>query len=769
MSFFKCKMCGGTLEINKDESVALCQYCGIKQTLPKLDSDLKANLYDRANHFRRNNDYDKAMSLYEQILNNDNTDAESYWSIILCRYGIDYVEDPITHKRIPTVNRTQYISIYDDEDYKSALRYADEYQREIYESEAAQINEIQKRIIDIAQKESPFDVFICYKETDNNGRRTPDSVLATELYHELTKEGFKVFFSRITLEDKLGEEYEPYIFAALNSAKALVVLGTRPEYFNAVWVKNEWSRYLALIKNGAKKILIPAYRDMNPYDLPDEFSHLQAQDMSKLGFMQDLIHGIKKIVNADTQKTAKEMVIVNTGNTNIAPLLKRAFMFLEDGEWNRADDFFEQVLNQDPENAQAYLGKLMAELKVRKQISLKDCKEPFDDRNNYQKAIRFADPTLSVTLKEYITYINERNENQRLTGIYNGAVNAMHCADTERAYKSVAATFRTISEFKDADTLREQCIKEADICRINTERKAEESRKNIEIRKAKIKKYCKILFLVTLVFMVITIVATLPHHTKKMNEQAEGISTKLQGMVFEGSYKSNSKTYYDSYSFSSGFKGSRNADWPSSDKKVYTYDWKVKSTIFGKNKVICTGTTYEYKFTVKTDADGTPISIRDDSGHIYFPSKKSEESIKTNESSNSISSQYSTGNTHKPNLNWVPVDDTPYDNEYEFYKLELEGEDRNKHYLLKINTDDNTIKGSITLYKNEWSQYEGGRISGRMLSEQQIEWSNKDKTAGKFDMYSSSYKFEILKNTLTITAIKNDNNNNLAGTYKKAK
>lgn len=35
---------------------------------------------------------------------------------------------------------------------------------------------------------------------------------------------------------------------------------------------------------------------MDPYDLPEEFSHLQAQDMSKLGFMQDLIRGINKIV-----------------------------------------------------------------------------------------------------------------------------------------------------------------------------------------------------------------------------------------------------------------------------------------------------------------------------------------------------------------------------------------------------------------------------------------------------------------------------------------
>ena len=196
MAFFKCKMCGGDLEINEGSTVAECIYCGTQQTLPKLDDDRKSNLYDRANHFRRNNDFDKAMGIYEQILNTDTTDAEAYWSLVLCHYGIEYVEDPATHKRVPTVNRAQFTSIFDDANYKSALEYADASQKQIYENEAKAINEIQKGILAISQNEEPFDVFICYKETDANGRRTPDSVLANDLYHQLTQEGFKVFFSR---------------------------------------------------------------------------------------------------------------------------------------------------------------------------------------------------------------------------------------------------------------------------------------------------------------------------------------------------------------------------------------------------------------------------------------------------------------------------------------------------------------------------------------------------------------------------------------------
>ena len=450
MSLFKCKMCGGTLEVN-NETVATCEYCGTQQTLPKLDDDKRVNMYDRANHFRRNNEFDKAMGIYEQILNEDGTDAEAYWSLVLCRYGIEYVEDPSSHKRIPTVNRAQFTSVFDDEDYKAALQNADGYQRAIYEEEAKAINEIQKGILAISQKEEPFDVFICYKETDNNGRRTPDSVLANDLYHQLTQEGFKVFFSRITLEDKLGTAYEPYIFAALNSAKVMVALGTKPEYFKAVWVKNEWSRYLSLIKQGQKKILIPAYKDMDPYDLPEEFSHLQAQDMSKLGFMQDLIRGIKKIAQEDSPKTTViQETVVTAASSNTAPLLKRAFLFLEDGDWNAANEYSEKILDLDPECGEAYLIKLMVELQVTERKNLSQCKTPFTENNHYKKAMRFADDNLKTELNGYLDEINANLSYEQRMSIYsttyNRAVTLAAYAKTEEDYEKAAQLFESLGE-----------------------------------------------------------------------------------------------------------------------------------------------------------------------------------------------------------------------------------------------------------------------------------------------------------------------------------
>ncbi len=432
MALFRCKMCGGTLEIT-DQSVAVCEYCGTKQTLPKLADDKKATLYDRANHFRRNNEFDKAMALYEQILNEDPEDSESYWSIVLCRYGIEYVEDPVSHKRVPTVNRAQYTSIFADVDYKNALKYADDYQRSIYEEEAQAIDDIQKGILAISAQEEPFDVFICYKETDMAGRRAPDSVYAQEIYNALTKEGYKVFFSRITLEDKLGTAYEPYIFSALNSAKVMIAVGTKPEHFNAVWVKNEWSRYLALIKNGEKKTLIPAYRDMSPYDLPEEFAYLQAQDMGKIGYVQDIVRGVQKLIMPADQKSTGGSV----GNI-VDSTLSKVKEFLAAGDFTSAELSVNAVRGYDPTNAMAFIYQLMIKEKITHIEKLADINRPLEDMEDFKNAVKFADKQLKNQLNGY-------NKNS----LYNYALQQANI-DKEQSLATAIASLEKIPEFRDS-------------------------------------------------------------------------------------------------------------------------------------------------------------------------------------------------------------------------------------------------------------------------------------------------------------------------------
>ena len=470
MAVLSCKMCGAPLPLTPGVTVTTCDFCGREQTIPSMDNEKKLTLFARAERLRTACEFDKAAGVFESIVAEYPQEAEAYWGLVLCKYGIEYVDDPATGEKIPTCHRSSFDSVFDDPDYEQVYDNADVVSRKVYRTEAKRIEDIRRSVVAVSNNEVPYDIFICYKETAENGDRTLDSVLAQDIYDALTAKGYRVFFARITLEDKLGQEYEPYIFAALNSAKIMLAVGTDFEYYNAVWVKNEWSRYLKLMAKDKGKHLIPCFKGLDAYDMPKEFAKLQAQDLGKVGAMQDLLRGIEKILPRQkevTKEIVKEQVVVQqTVNTLTAPLLQRAFIFLEDGKWNDANTYCEKVLDLEPENAQAYLGKLMAEQKVKKQEQLRDCAEPFDHSDNYQKACRFGDEASKRLLTNAVEHIKERNRlalwEKTYTGacaIYKHAQNSCGKPGVDLATECVKAIedFTKILKYKDATEMVDKC------------------------------------------------------------------------------------------------------------------------------------------------------------------------------------------------------------------------------------------------------------------------------------------------------------------------
>ena len=405
MAKIQCKMCGGLNELPDGVTSGECPYCGSLTTFPKITDTQTEQLYSRAEHFRRNNNFDKAVSTYESILNRNNEDPEAYWGLLISRYGIEYVEDPATHERIPTCHRVQFDSILADSDYLNALKFSSGNDRGIYEKEAQRIADIQKSILKISAQEKPYDVFICYKETTEGGTRTKDSALAQDIYYQLTKQGLKAFFSRITLENKLGTQYEPYIFAALNSAKVMLVIGTKREYFEAVWVKNEWSRFLSLMKKDSSKLLIPCFKDMDAYDIPEELSMFQCEDMGKIGFMQDILHGIMKVVNAGkqaAQSAASSAASPSGAVAESAKLMKRISVLLEQQDWQKAQEICDKCLNLDPENPKLYLMMCMVTRHIPNEEALRNCREDLASDKNLRTAIKFASGEFRKQLEEIL-------------------------------------------------------------------------------------------------------------------------------------------------------------------------------------------------------------------------------------------------------------------------------------------------------------------------------------------------------------------------------
>lgn len=151
-------------------------------------------------------------------------------------------------------------------------------------------------------------------------------------------------------------------------------------------------------------------------------------------------------------------------------LLERAFMFLEDGDWDKADIYCESVLDQNPKCAEAYLGKLMAEVEIRKKEDLSKAKEPLDQSDNYRKVMRFADESL----RERLSNAKEVQHNEQL---YAEAMACMTAASDEEAYRNAAQKFYSLGSYKDASARREQCLQRADRIRADRMQREETKRK----------------------------------------------------------------------------------------------------------------------------------------------------------------------------------------------------------------------------------------------------------------------------------------------------
>lgn len=361
---YTCAACGGPIgELHN--GTARCPYCGVLQTFPISDDERIINLYNNANMFLKASEFDKAQNAYEQILAINNTIVDAQWGAILCKYGVQYVFDQRTGRQMITCNRTSFDSILAAPEFHNVMANSDQEHQQIYYQEANEIDRVQQKILEKVRQQTPYDIFISYKETDDTTKqRTVDSVRAYDLYEKLSAKGYRVFFSRVSLE--VGTDYEPVIYAALNSAKIMLVIGSRPEYFNAPWVKNEWGRFMTMMRTNNTKQMFPCYFDMDPYNLPLEFRHLQAQNLGMVGADQDIIRGIEKILRPQTQASF-------AGNSNEAALQSLLIMGMEavqKEDWLTAGNYFETALRIAPHHPQVLIGKVLTKFKVKQMNQL---------------------------------------------------------------------------------------------------------------------------------------------------------------------------------------------------------------------------------------------------------------------------------------------------------------------------------------------------------------------------------------------------------------
>lgn len=340
MNDLKCKYCGGNIaDIGK--GMGKCDSCGSLLAMPKLNEKLSGELYNRADHLRRIHDYDGAISAYEHIVAENPSDAEARWNLVLCKYGVEYTYDGRTSTYLPTINRMSLDSILEDRDYLKALEYSEGEAKEEYRRQALKLAAIQDELEKIVRENENYDVFISFKATDENRKRTRDYFLAQEIYDALSTAGLRVFFSPVSLRSHVGEVYEPYIFAALYSAKVMVLVGTKREYLDSEWVKNEWSRYLFMVRQEEKKHILPVCEGMKPEEFPAEIGKMQAVSMNVVGALEL----VKERVAGYTGEKEKRIYVKTADGEkrDLTNQLRRLQFAVEDGDFEDAANLLETL------------------------------------------------------------------------------------------------------------------------------------------------------------------------------------------------------------------------------------------------------------------------------------------------------------------------------------------------------------------------------------------------------------------------------------------
>lgn len=362
MAKFKCKYCGNSLHPQEGQTMITCGRCDEVTRIFTVDEEKKQRLLEDAADLRIRCLFDRAKTKYENVIQEYPNEGEAYWGYVLCSYGVEFQLDSRTGKYLPTLHRISQRSVLQDPYYQKALEKVNPLEAEDYKRIALELDRIRKRFLELSQKEeNRYDIFISFKQTDDGTRReTVDCSKAENVYHKLKEMGYRVFFSKITLADRGGEDYEPIIYTALEASKVMLVIGSRKEYLEAPWVQNEWSRFLDMMQSNPNKKLLPVLiEELEPKELPDALQNIQGYNIDTAIGMDRLLSRVTQLIPKKTVSQSVNVEIKDV-SANESSLLKRAAIESEAGNWKKAREYYNKILDIYPENAHAWAGLWLA-------------------------------------------------------------------------------------------------------------------------------------------------------------------------------------------------------------------------------------------------------------------------------------------------------------------------------------------------------------------------------------------------------------------------
>ena len=297
-----CPCCGGGELQRLEGNTYKCRNCGSTLELQEHISEADNIALQQARLHRNAMRFEEAQENYDEVLRKNPDHAEANFGAFLCEYGIVYEQDTDGVTWIPTCHRLNECPVEQSAYYRKLTS--------TNKTVADQIEQLRLAILEKTKKIEPYDVFICYKATEEkNGVKVPtkESTWARDIYDTFTHElGLKVFFAEKSLETT-NTEYEPHIYTALRSAKLMILLAANTEHVNAPWVKNEWKRYVKYIREGEEKTIRVLHDALDMYTMPKELQKTQAIDHNASSWMANLKRAAEEIFEKVPEIKRKEL------------------------------------------------------------------------------------------------------------------------------------------------------------------------------------------------------------------------------------------------------------------------------------------------------------------------------------------------------------------------------------------------------------------------------------------------------------------------------
>ena len=248
-----CSCCGAKVDPRKAvEGVLECPYCRTFLTFPKPES--KALPYLQAGeHDLDSRDFDRAYEAYAKAAELDPAEPEAYFGMALATFKVQYLKDEVRECLQPICYEVSTRKFTEDKNYIRALQLATSEQKEVYHARGEAIDSIREEFFELQKSGLDYDCFLCVKVTAPEGGHTADYERANDIYYHLKDSGYKPFFSEREMKGREGSAYEALILYALYTSECMLIVCSNEEYLQTKWVKNEYLRFLQMIKDEEKE------------------------------------------------------------------------------------------------------------------------------------------------------------------------------------------------------------------------------------------------------------------------------------------------------------------------------------------------------------------------------------------------------------------------------------------------------------------------------------------------------------------------------------